>query len=74
MKDKKVYCPTCERMVLPRRKNFDHKYHELIFFFVCLTFGLGYIIYLILKYKKKKDTCPYCERKLNLETPLKAPP
>lgn len=67
----KIYCPTCERMVIPRRKNFDHKYHELIFFFICLTMGLGYFIYLAIKYTKKKDTCPYCERTFDMDNPSK---
>ncbi len=56
-----VYCPTCEREVELRRKNFDHIYHEVLCF-IMLT-GVGFIIYLILKYSKKKDTCPNCERK-----------
>ncbi|UCC20550.1 MAG: LITAF-like zinc ribbon domain-containing protein [Promethearchaeota archaeon] len=57
----KVYCPTCEEIVTLRRKNFDHVYHEILCFMVILTLGLGFIIYFILKYSKKPNTCPNCE-------------
>jgi len=62
----KVYCPTCERMVELRRKNFEHIYHEILCFSVLLTCGLGFFLYLILKYSKKKDRCPNCETKFDL--------
>lgn len=35
---------------------------------VLLTCGLGFLVYLILKYSKKKDRCPYCETKFHLQT------
>ncbi|MFX0021351.1 MAG: LITAF-like zinc ribbon domain-containing protein [Candidatus Hermodarchaeota archaeon] len=57
----KVYCPTCEEIVELRRKNFDHQYHEILLFLVLLTLGLGFFVYLILKYSKKPNTCPNCE-------------
>jgi len=57
----KVYCPTCEKIVVLRRKNFDHVYHEVLCFMVILTLGLGFLIYYILKYAKKPNTCPNCE-------------
>jgi len=63
-----VYCPVCQRKVVLRRKNFDHVYHEVLCFMVLLTCGLGFFIYLALKYSKKKDRCPSCETKFNLET------
>ncbi|MFX1268169.1 MAG: LITAF-like zinc ribbon domain-containing protein [Promethearchaeota archaeon] len=65
---KVVYCSTCEREVELRRKNFDHIYHEVLCFMVLLTFGLGFLIYLLLKYSKKKDRCPNCETRFNIET------
>ncbi len=62
----KVYCPTCEKIVTLRRKNFDHAYHEILCFMVILTFGLGFLIYYILKYSKKPNTCPNCESEFDL--------
>ncbi len=62
-----VYCPTCEQKVILRRKNFDHIYHEILCFSVILTMGLGYILYLILKYSKPKDRCPNCEAQFDLD-------
>jgi len=64
---KTVYCPTCEQKVILRRKNFDHIYHEILCFSVILTMGLGYILYLILKYSKPKDRCPNCEAQFDLD-------
>ncbi|MBY9015790.1 MAG: LITAF-like zinc ribbon domain-containing protein [Candidatus Lokiarchaeota archaeon] len=61
-----VFCPTCEQNVVLRRKNFEHIYHEILCFSVILTAGLGFILYLILKYSKKKDRCPNCEAKFDL--------
>ncbi len=63
----KVYCPTCEQIVTLRRKNFDHIYHEILCFMVILTLGLGFIIYYILKYSKKPNTCPNCESEFDLK-------
>lgn len=63
----KVYCPTCEQIVELRRKNFDHQYHEILCFTVILTLGLGFFIYLILKYSKKPNTCPNCESVFDLK-------
>ncbi len=63
----RVYCPTCEQEVVLRRKNFDHIYHEVLLFLVILTLGLGFIIYLILKYSKKPNTCPNCETAFDLD-------
>ncbi len=65
-KNELVYCPTCENFVVPTRKNFDHIYHEILCFMIFLTLGLGIFIYLILKYRKKKNRCPNCERILEL--------
>jgi hypothetical protein len=62
---KKVYCPTCERMVHLHRKNIQHKYHELLFFMVILTCGLGFFVYLALRFRMKKTFCPHCERDLS---------
>ena len=61
-----VYCPTCEQKVELRRKNFEHIYHEILCFSVILTAGLGFILYLILKYSKTKDRCPNCEAQFDL--------
>ena len=61
-----VYCPTCEQKVELRRKNFEHIYHEILCFSVILTAGLGFILYLILKYSKSKDRCPNCEAQFDL--------
>jgi hypothetical protein len=61
-----IYCPTCEKEVELRRKNFDHQYHEILCFLVILTLGLGFIIYFILKYSKKPNTCPNCESVFDL--------
>ncbi|MHA1254784.1 MAG: LITAF-like zinc ribbon domain-containing protein [Promethearchaeota archaeon] len=63
---KTVYCPTCEQNVILRRKNFEHIYHEILCFSVILTMGLGFILYLILKYSKTKDRCPNCEAQFDL--------
>lgn len=68
-----VYCPTCERVVELQRKDFDHKYHEILFFMVVLTLGLGFFVYLILKYLKKKNTCPHCETEFDLNNLPKNP-
>jgi len=62
-----IYCPVCEKDVVLRRKNFDHIYHEVLCFLVILTLGLGFIIYLILKYSKKPNTCPNCESIFDLQ-------
>jgi len=61
-----IYCPTCEDWVIPGRKNFQHMYHELLCFMIFLTFGLGFFVYLILKYSKKKNICPNCQSVLDL--------
>ena len=62
-----VYCPTCEKEVELRRKTFDHQYHEILCFLVILTLGLGFIIYFVLKYSKKPNTCPNCESIFDLD-------
>lgn len=62
-----VFCPVCETTVVLRRKNFQHIYHEILCFLVILTMGLGFFVYLILKYSKKPNTCPNCESVFNLE-------
>jgi hypothetical protein len=62
----KIYCPTCEEIVELRRKNFDHVYHEVLCFLIILTLGLGFIVYFILKYSKKPNTCPNCETDFDL--------
>ncbi|MHA2289954.1 MAG: LITAF-like zinc ribbon domain-containing protein, partial [Promethearchaeota archaeon] len=64
---KTVYCPTCEQEVVLRRKNFEHIYHEVLCFLVILTVGMGFFLYLILKYSKKKDRCPNCEMQFDLQ-------
>ncbi|MFW9950666.1 MAG: LITAF-like zinc ribbon domain-containing protein [Candidatus Thorarchaeota archaeon] len=65
---KTVYCPTCEQEITLRRKNFEHRWHELLCFLVVLTAGVGFFIYLILKYSKPKNTCPNCEREFDLQS------
>jgi len=65
-----VYCETCEREVELRRKNFEHKYHEILFFLVIFTIGIGYFL---LKLTKKKNTCPYCETAFDLKNLNKEP-
>ncbi len=60
-----TYCETCEHKVVLRRKNFDHMYHEVLCFLIFT--GIGFLIYLILKYSKKKNTCPNCESIFDLE-------
>ncbi len=64
---RKVYCPTCEREVNLRRKNFDPVYHEVLCFMVILTLGLGFLVFFILKYSKKPNTCPNCESVFDLK-------
>jgi len=66
MEKNTVYCPTCEHNVVLRRKNFEHAYHEILCFSVILTAGLGFILYLILKYSKPKNSCPNCEAQFDL--------
>ncbi|MFX1280772.1 MAG: LITAF-like zinc ribbon domain-containing protein [Promethearchaeota archaeon] len=63
-----AYCPVCEKEVVLRRKTFDHIYHEVLLFMVILTIGLGFIVYFILKYSKKPNTCPNCESIFDLKT------
>jgi len=63
-----TFCPTCEREVVLGRKSFEHQYHELLMFLVILTVGLGFLIYFILKYSKKPNTCPNCESVFDLKT------
>ncbi|NVM43509.1 MAG: LITAF-like zinc ribbon domain-containing protein [Candidatus Lokiarchaeota archaeon] len=62
-----VFCPTCEAEVILRRKNFEHRYHELLCFAVILTAGIGFFLYLILKYSKPENTCPNCEREFDIQ-------
>ncbi|NVM18193.1 MAG: LITAF-like zinc ribbon domain-containing protein [Candidatus Lokiarchaeota archaeon] len=64
---KTVFCPTCEQEVILGRKNFEHIYHEVLCFLVIMTVGLGFFLYLILKYSKKKDRCPNCETQFDLQ-------
>jgi hypothetical protein len=59
-----IYCETCEREVELRRKDIAQKYNEIVCFLALFTLGIGYII---LKYTRKKDTCPYCETKFDLK-------
>ena len=59
-----VFCETCEREVELRRKDFEQKYNEIICFLTLFTLGLGYVI---LKYIRKKDTCPFCETRFDLK-------
>ncbi|MHA1292880.1 MAG: hypothetical protein ACTSQJ_09460 [Promethearchaeota archaeon] len=66
-----VYCETCEREVILRRKNFDHIYHEIICFMVLTVILIP--LYLILKYARKKNTCPNCESKFDLKKLPKRP-
>ncbi|TFG07872.1 MAG: hypothetical protein EU539_03885 [Promethearchaeota archaeon] len=61
-----VYCETCEREVELTRRHFNQKYNELLCFLFLFTFGIGY---LILKFTKKKDTCPFCETRFDLNSP-----
>ncbi len=62
-----VFCETCECEVVLGRKNFEHQYHELLCFLVILTLGVGFIIYYLLKYNKKPNTCPNCESVFDLK-------
>jgi len=64
---KTVYCPTCEQEVILGRKNFEHRWHEILCFLVILTAGIGFFLYLILKYSKPENTCPNCEREFDLQ-------
>ena len=60
-----VYCETCERNVILRRKTFDHVYHEILCFIVISLFLIP--LYLFLKYRKKPNTCPNCETEFDLD-------
>ncbi|MBD3255095.1 MAG: hypothetical protein GF383_08370 [Candidatus Lokiarchaeota archaeon] len=64
MVKRQVYCDVCERNVTLKRKNFDHQYHEVIVLLIIFTLGIAY---LILKYTKKKNTCPHCEKEFDLD-------
>lgn len=59
-----VFCETCGKHVILRRKPFEHKYHELLC--ILIITGVGFLMYLILKYSKKKDRCPNCETKFDI--------
>jgi len=61
---KKVWCETCEREVVLRKKNFDHMYHEVLCLLTMMTLGLGY---LILRLLKKANVCPHCETEFDLD-------
>lgn len=63
-KKKTAYCETCGEVVELRRKNFDHRYHEIVCILTIFTAGLGY---LILKLFKKKNSCPNCETEFDLD-------
>ena len=67
---KKVYCETCEREVVLRRKNFSHMYHEVLCILTIATLGIGY---LILRFMKKKNTCPNCQSEFDLKNLPKTP-
>ncbi len=62
---KKIYCPVCDQEVTLRRKQFEHKYHEILCLTMIVTFGMSYVI---LKYIKKKDTCPNCQTRYDLKS------
>lgn len=64
-----VYCETCEENVVLRRKQFEHKYHEILCILIIMTLGIGYVI---LKYRKKKNSCPNCQTRFDLNN-LPAP-
>lgn len=66
-----VYCETCENFVELKRKNFAHMYHELI----CIMFITVVLIpiYFILRFSKKKNTCPNCESVFDLNDLPKPP-
>jgi thiosulfate reductase cytochrome b subunit len=70
MKQRQVYCPTCDRYVELQKKSMPHVYHELWAFFIFLTFGIGYIIYFLIRKHQKRNTCPHCERTFDLSKPL----
>ncbi len=59
-----VYCETCERNIVLRRKQFEHVYHEVLCLLTLMSFGLAYVI---LKLLKKKDSCPNCQSKFDLD-------
>jgi len=63
-----IFCPVCDRNIKLIRANFDHIYHELLCFLVILTLGIGLFFVLIVKYLKKKNTCPNCESIFDLES------
>ena len=65
-----VFCETCERNVELTRKNFDHKYHEILCLLIISTIGIGYFL---LKWSKKKNTCPYCETVFDIKNLPKEP-
>ena len=65
-----AYCETCEREVELRRKNFNHKYHEILCLLIVSTISIGYFI---LKWSKKKNTCPYCETVFDVKNLNKKP-
>ena len=59
-----VYCETCEANVSLRRKQFEHKYHEILCLLTIVTLGLAYIILSLLK---KRNTCPNCQSTFDLK-------
>ena len=66
-----AYCDTCEKFVELRRKSFDHMYHELLCFMFLSVVLIP--VYFILKYRKKKNTCPHCESVFDLKNLPKPP-
>ncbi|MFX0011254.1 MAG: LITAF-like zinc ribbon domain-containing protein [Candidatus Hermodarchaeota archaeon] len=63
---REVFCPVCEKTVILRRKNIDRLYHEVLCFSIFLTAGLAIFAYLIIKYCRKRNRCPNCETKFDL--------
>ncbi|MFX1236819.1 MAG: hypothetical protein ACFFAS_08180 [Promethearchaeota archaeon] len=64
MGKKTIYCDVCDQNVSLRRKQFEHKYHEILCLTMIVTFGMSY---LILRYIKRKDTCPNCQTRFDLD-------
>ena len=56
------FCPRCQQKVLLTRKDFDTCLAIILLLFT----GIGFIIYLVVYYRKKEDRCVHCGTQITL--------
>lgn len=65
------FCPNCNQNVLLVREDIDW---PLAIILMCLTGGIGLIIYLIIYYNKTEDRCIHCHSQITTKTAPYAQP